>query len=230
MQTTKINPTLTPPPRSATSLTNTYPLLGTPSDAQQFTPDVLGRIFPVMRDFAQRCQQAVPEFLETRLALPSIDVKTWRQALHQQYTGDDATNSARRERLVPQSPVADGLTFTNNEELAVYQSLRRLQASTREDHTFAISPLPGTRIRAGNVWVPDFLLMGNGRAMLIEVDGPHHAKEHRRADDDTRDAQWRRCGVQVRRVPVEYTRSDRVDELDAWLKIEVRDGLHFGRQ
>ncbi|MDI9941573.1 tetratricopeptide repeat protein [Rhodococcus sp. IEGM 1351] len=35
VQTTKINPTLTPPPRSATSLTNTYPLLGTPSDAQQ---------------------------------------------------------------------------------------------------------------------------------------------------------------------------------------------------
>ena len=38
VQTTKINPTLTPPPRSATSLTNTYPLLGTPSDAQHTSP------------------------------------------------------------------------------------------------------------------------------------------------------------------------------------------------
>lgn len=35
VQTTKINPTLTPTTRSATSLTNTHPLLGTPSDAQQ---------------------------------------------------------------------------------------------------------------------------------------------------------------------------------------------------
>ena len=196
----------------------------------RFTPEVLERILPVMRDFAQRCQQAVPEFLDTRPALPSIDVKTWRQTLHQQYAGDDVTNSARRERLNPQSPVADGLTFTNAEELAVYGSLLRLQTSTSEDRTFAISPLPGTRIRAGNVWVPDFLLMGNGRAMLIEVDGPHHAKEHRRADDDTRDAQWRRCGVQVRRIPVEYSRPERLDELDAWLKVEVRDGLDFGRQ
>jgi len=78
--------------------------------------------------------------------------------------------------------------------------------------------------------VPDFLLIGNGHAMLIEVDGLQHAKEHRRADDDTRDVQWRRCGGQVRRVPVEYTRLERVDEMDAWLKVEVRDGLNFGRQ
>jgi very-short-patch-repair endonuclease len=104
-----------------------------------------------------------------------------------------------------------------------------LQAATVEERTFAISPLPGMRIRAGNVWVPDFLLIGNGRAMLIEVDGPHHSKEHRRADDDMRDAQWRRCGVQVRRVPVEYTRADRASELDAWLRVEVKDGLGFGR-
>ena len=191
----------------------------------RFTHEVLGRILPVMRDFAQRCHQAVPEHLETRLALPRIEVQTWREGLRQQYAGDEVTNSARRERLDPESPVRDGLTFSNTEELTVYQSIVRLQETTREDKTFAVSPLPGTRIRAGNVWTPDFLLMGNGRAMLIEVDGPQHAKAHRRADDDTRDAQWRRCGVQVRRVPVEYTRPDRVAELDAWLKVEIRDGL-----
>jgi hypothetical protein len=195
----------------------------------RFTPEVLERILPVIRSLAQRTYLPVPEFLDTRLALPNIDTKNWRETLHQQYASEDVTNSARKERLDPQSPVADGLTFTNAEELAVYEALVRLQAATVEDRTFAISPLPGTRIRPGNVWVPDFLLIGNGRAMLIEVDGPHHAKEHRRADDDMRDAQWRRCGVQVRRVPVEYTRSDRVGELEAWLKVEVRDGLGFGR-
>lgn len=195
----------------------------------RFTDEVRQRILPVLRSIAQRVYLASPEFLDTRPALPDIDIKTWRETLHQQYANEDATNSARRERLDPSSPVADGLTFTNSEELAVYEALVRLQASTVEDRTFAISPLPGTRIRAGNVWTPDFLLIGNGRAMLIEVDGPHHSKEHRRADDDMRDSQWRRCGVQVRRVPVEYARPERVDELDAWLRVEVRDGLGFGR-
>lgn len=195
----------------------------------RFAPEVLQRILPVMRSLAQRTYLPEPEFLDTRLALPNIDTKNWRETLHQQYASEDVTNSARKERLDPQSPVADGLTFTNAEELAVYEALVRLQAATVEDRAIAISPLPGTRIRAGNVWVPDFLLIGNGRAMLIEVDGPHHSKEHRRAEDDMRDAQWRRCGVQVRRVPVEYTRADRGSELDAWLKVEVKDGLGFGR-
>lgn len=195
----------------------------------RFTEDVANRILPVLRNIAVRVDRPRPEFLDTRPALPDIDIKTWRESLHQQYSNEDATNSARRERLDPASPVADGLTFTNGHELTVYESLVRLQASTPEDRTFAISPLPGTRIRAGNVWTPDFLLFGNGRAMLIEVDGPHHASGHRRADDDVRDAQWRRCGVAVRRVPVEYTRPERVEELDAWLRVEVRDGLQFGR-
>jgi len=197
--------------------------------APRFTQEVLERVLPVMKSLAQRVYLPVPEFVDTRHALPNIDTKTWRETLRQQYGGEDVSNSARKERLDAQAPVIDGLTFTNAAEVAVYEALVRLQSSTSEDRTFAISPLPGTRIRAGNVWVPDFLLIGNGRAMLIEVDGPHHSKEHRRADDDMRDAQWRRCGVQVRRVPVEYTRPERADELAGWLKVEVRDGLNFGR-
>jgi len=198
--------------------------------APRFTQEVLERVLPVMKSLAQRVYLPVPEFVDTRHALLNIDTKTWRETLRQQYGGEDVSNSARKERLDAQAPVIDGLTFTNAAEVAVYEALVRLQSSTSEDRTFAISPLPGTRIRAGNVWVPDFLLIGNGRAMLIEVDGPHHSKEHRRADDDMRDAQWRhRCGVQVRRVPVEYTRPERADELAGWLKFEVRDGLNFGR-
>jgi hypothetical protein len=208
---------------------NVYYLEVEPYLRPRFTPGVLDRILPVMRSLAQRMHLPNLEFLDTRLALPHIDAKNWRDTLRQQYASKDVTNSARKERLAPESPVADGLTFTNTQELAVYEALVRLQNATTDDRTFAISPLPGTRIKAGNVWVPDFLLIGNGRAMLIEVDGPDHAKEHRRADDDMRDTQWRRCGVQVRRVPVEYTRSERRNELDAWIRVEVRDGLGFGR-
>jgi len=195
----------------------------------RFTDDVLGRVFPVMKSHAQRMYLPTPEYVDVQHALPNIDVKSWRETLQQQSGGNDVSNSARRERLDRNSPVLDGLTFTNAEEVSVYEALVRLQVSTPEERTFAISPLPGTRIRAGNVWTPDFLLIGNGAAMLIEVDGPHHGMERRRADVDMRDAQWRRCGVQVRRVPVEYTRPERSDELDKWLRVEVRDGLGFGR-
>jgi hypothetical protein len=35
--------------------------------------------------------------------------------------------------------------------------------------------------------------------------------------------------VHALRVPVEYTGADRASELEAWLKVEVKDGLGFGR-
>ncbi len=181
---------------SAPQNSTVYYLDVEPYLAPRFTEGVLGRLFPVMKTLAQRTYLPTPEYVGVQHALPNIDVKNWRETLQQQYGGDDVSNSARRERLDPTSPVLDGLTFTNAEEVSVYEALVRLQVSTQEERTFAISPLPGTRIRAGNVWTPDFLLVGNGAAMLIEVDGPHHGTQRRRADDDMRDAQWRRCGVQ----------------------------------
>ncbi|UMG92831.1 hypothetical protein [Nocardioides sp. TF02-7] len=108
----------------------------------RFTQGVLDRILPVLRSLAQRTYLPDPEFLDTRLAMPDIDTSNWRETLRQQYATEDVTNSARKERLDPQSPVVDGLTFTNAEELAVYEALVRLQAVTAEDRTFAISPLP----------------------------------------------------------------------------------------
>jgi hypothetical protein len=50
----------------------------------RFTDEVLARIQPLLRSLAQRCYLAVPEFLDTRPALPNIDVKTWRESLHKQ--------------------------------------------------------------------------------------------------------------------------------------------------
>jgi len=192
----------------------------------RFTEQVLGRIMPVLAEVATRHGLVRPDHLETRFALPSVDPKSWRESLHTRFGGQDASNQARRERAAaPENPVEDGLTFSNEHELRVYQSLVRLQESTKKEQTFAIAPLPGVRIRAGNTWTPDLVLLGNGRAMLIEVDGPHHAKGHRRADDDIRDHQWRRCGLAVRRVPVEFTRPERAEELDNYLREIVRDAL-----
>jgi hypothetical protein len=47
-----------------------------------------------------------------------------------------------------------------------------LQAETAEDRTIAILPLPGARLRTGHTWTPDFLVVGGGRALVLEVDGP----------------------------------------------------------
>jgi hypothetical protein len=104
---------------------NVYYLNVEPFLQPRFTPEVLQRIMPVMRSIAQRTRLPYLEFLDARPALPNIDTKTWREALRQQYANEDVTNSARKERLDPKSPVADGLTFTNAEELAVYEALVR---------------------------------------------------------------------------------------------------------
>ena len=56
-------------------------------------------------------------------------------------------------------------------------------------------PLPGAKLRDTAVRTPDFVVIGNGRAAVIEVDGPHHSGRNRRADDADRDLHWGRCGV-----------------------------------
>jgi very-short-patch-repair endonuclease len=47
------------------------------------------------------------------------------------------------------------------------------------------------------VRTPDIVVIGNGRADVVEVDGPHHFGVIRKADDHTRDRFWDRsltCG------------------------------------
>lgn len=55
---------------------NVYYFDTEPYLVDRFTPEVMERIAPVMRSLAQRSRLPVPEVLETRLAMPSIDTKT----------------------------------------------------------------------------------------------------------------------------------------------------------
>ncbi|MEW1914476.1 hypothetical protein AB0442_39860 [Kitasatospora sp. NPDC085895] len=59
------------------------------------------------------------------------------------------------------------------------------------------------RLRAGHTWTPDIAVLGNGRVVIFEVDGPHHRRSRRHADDRNHDLQWQRCGVPVVRLPIE---------------------------
>jgi hypothetical protein len=59
----------------------------------------------------------------------------------------------------------------------------RAQGELPTDATTSIFPLPLGRVGVGNTWTPDFVVVREGRAGLIEVDGPHHGG--RRAADAT---------------------------------------------
>jgi AbiJ-like protein len=114
-------------------------------------------------------------------------------------------NQARRERAEGGHPSEDELVFASRAELAVYQVLKDIQRGCPGQNTIALLPLPGTKLRDAGVRTPDFVVIGHGRAVVIEVDGPHHFGKTRKADDQTRDRHWDRCGVHTIRIPSEHT-------------------------
>ena len=188
----------------------------------RFTEDVRARIAQTLAYVAERNDEPRVKYVRVRPALPEVDDQ-WRETYAARLAAERPTNQARRERGLAQHPTQDGLTFGSQEELRVYQALRRLQNQLPQEDTIAIVPLPGTRLRAGHTWSPDFVVLGRGRAVLIEVDGPHHRTVLRRADDGNRDLQWRRCGLSVVRLPVEDLKDDAA--LDARLREELRRHL-----
>jgi hypothetical protein len=188
----------------------------------RFTVEVRERITATLSYVAKRNNEDDIKYVQVRPALPEVDDQ-WRETYAARLSAEWPTNQARRERGIAQYPTQDGLTFGSSEELRVYRALRRVQDRMPIEDTIAIMPLPGVRLRAGHTWSPDFLVAGRGRALVIEVDGPHHRTVLRRADDGNRDLQWRRCGVPVIRLPVEDLADD--STLDARLGEELRRHL-----
>jgi hypothetical protein len=188
----------------------------------RFTDEVCQRIAATLSYVADRNGEENVAYVRARPALPEAD-GDWRAAYAARLAEDRPSNQARRESTQAGKPVEDGLTFGSAEELRVYRALKRLQAQCREDDTIAIAPLPGVRLRAGHTWTPDVLVTGKGRALIVEIDGPHHRGPRRVADDHNRDLQWRRCGVPVVRLAVEDLHDD--DALSSRLREEVRRNL-----
>lgn len=188
----------------------------------RFTDQVRERIAATLSYVAERNDETDVKYVRVRPALPEVDDQ-WRETYAARLSAERPSNQARRERGIAQYPTQDGLTFGSPEELRVYRALRRLQDRASQEDTIAIVPLPGTRLRAGHTWSPDFIVTGRGRAVVIEVDGPHHRAPIRRADDGNRDLQWRRCGVPVVRLPVEDLTEDAA--LDSRLSEELRRHL-----
>jgi len=73
--------------------------------------------------------------------------------------------------------------------------LTDIQRERPVQKAIVVLPLPGAKLRDAGVHTPDFVVLGNGRAAIIEVDGPHHYGRTPKADDVARDRRWGRCGV-----------------------------------
>lgn len=191
----------------------------------RFTTEVRERITATLTYVAKRNGEDRVKYVEVRPALPEVDDQ-WRETYGARLATERPSNQARRERGLAQNPTQDGLTFGSAGELRVYRALRRLQESQPHDDTIAIVPLPGARLRPDHTWSPDFIVLGRRRALVIEVDGPHHRTVLRRADDGNRDLQWQRCGISVVRLPIEDLADDAA--LDARLLEELRRHLPRG--
>lgn len=188
----------------------------------RFTDEICQRIAEVLRYVGDRHGIEHIGSVRPRLALPEIG-DDWRETLAARLTAERPSNQARRERVLPNHRVEDGLALDNEGELRLYRALKRLQARFPVEDTIAIAPLPGVRLREGHTWTPDVLVMGNGRALVIEVDGPRHRDQRRYAADRNRDLQFGRCGIPVVRLPVEDL--DDVTALDRRLAEELRRHL-----
>jgi hypothetical protein len=187
------------------------------------TDDLAGRILPTFTYVAERNGERDVLYLRAQPALPDVG-GDWRTAYAADLNRERPTNQARRERGDGAYPVDDGLAFGSTQEHRVYEALKRLQSRFPEERTIAIAPLPGVRLRAGHTWSPDVMVVGRGRALVVEVDGPHHRSMRRYVDDRNRDLQWQRCGVPVVRIAVEDLVDD--DALEARLLEEIRRHLN----
>ncbi|MFC7723211.1 AbiJ-related protein [Nonomuraea recticatena] len=179
-----------------------------PALVLEFTPAVTELIWRHLGTVLKRLQREDVRSLVVEAALlplPPVP-QNWRQVA----ATPAATNQARRERAVGEGyPTLDGLVFSSRAELVVYQILCEIQRDSPLQRSIAILPLPSAKLRDAGVRSPDFTILGNGRAVIIEVDGPHHYGRTRKADDEDRDRHWSRCGVRTIRIAHEQT-NDRV--------------------
>lgn len=176
-----------------------------PQLTREFSDEVTGRIWQALTAVLSHHGRDDVLSLVIEPAAPQLPAiaADWR-ALAAQAVTQAPGNQARRERAEGGHPVEDGLVFSSRAELAVYQVLKDLQHDSHRLNTFAVLPLPGARLRDSAVRTPDFVVIGNGRAAIIEVDGRRHYGATRKADDHTRDRHWDRCGVHTIRIPSEH--------------------------
>lgn len=171
----------------------------------RYTEVVIDRIHGALWEVASRGGRELGPVI-VRGRLPEVK-PNWREQLAARLANDQPTNQARTLRVVAPQWVEDGLNFSNDAELRVYQALKRAQANLTPGDSIAIFPLPSGYVLPSHTWEPDFLVTYKKRVGLIEVDGPQHAKRY--AADASRDPVWRDAGIaHIERIVPDDTRDD----------------------
>jgi hypothetical protein len=150
-------------------------LTADPALTQEFTTEVTDRIWAALGTVFNYHGRADVQSLvieHAALPLPAISAD-WRDQATQPRR-QPPSNQARRERAEGGYPFQDDLVFGSRAELAVYHVLTDIQRECSVQKAIAVLPLPGAKLRDSGVRAPDFVVIGNGRAVVIEVDGPHH--------------------------------------------------------
>ncbi|MEU5274724.1 hypothetical protein AB0G77_40835 [Streptomyces hygroscopicus] len=178
----------------------------THAQLERFTEEVEQRVLTTMQEVCEREQFGISR-LRARVILPVVEAD-WRKRLAD---GGKArpSNHARKVRVGPAHPQADGLHFTNEWEWRVYSVLRERQQELPDNDTLGIAPLSSLKVR-DHVFEPDLLITYRGCAGVIEIDGPHH--KGRSSDDKSRERLLRHAGVKY---------IDRIDVRDASTKEEA---------
>lgn len=182
----------------------------------EFAPELQKVIWGRLQTVLTRFERGDVQSMVVESELPSLPqvVENWRQF------APAPTNQARRERQLGDGyPTQDDMVFGSRAELVVYQVLTEIQREHQPQSAFAILPSASTKLRDAGVRRADFVIVGNGRAVVIEVDGPHHYGRTRKADDEDRDRHWIRCGVSTIRVGHQHA-----EDRDA-LKDRLREDL-----
>lgn len=170
----------------------------------RFTDDVVTDLLDALRRVALDDGTYIDDL---RLA-PVKAESGWRERAERNLSNAGEMNQGLKARS-SNAVVQDGLRFASAEEVHVYRALRRAQKT----QALTFFPLAAA-VLPSNRFEPDFLMLVNGRAGVIEVDGPHH--RGRAAADRSRDRLLEDNGVRyVDRVTVEETTTPA--ELDAFI-------------
>jgi len=191
----------------------------------EFTEELQKAIWGRLQMVLTRFERGDAQSMVVEAALPTLPqvAEDWRQP------SPAITNQARRERQLGEGyPTQDDMVFASRAEIVVYEVLTELQRDHPPQDAFAILPSPSAKMRDASVRTPDFVVLGNGRAVIVEVDGPHHYGRTRKADDEDRDRHWSRCGVPTIRVAHQHT-EDR-PALKARLREDLNRHLAGGRR
>lgn len=196
-----------------------------PVVVDEFTVEVQNEIWSKVRAVLRGRGRHDVFSLSVEASVPPLPEVTedWRTTAVQILEPDRPVNQGRAERADPNAIEVDGLRFRTPGEAVVYELLCELQHEGDRANTIATVPGSGVRLREWGTRTPDFIVIGNGRAAVIEVDGGVHAEAARKAYDATRDRHWNRCGVFTVRIPDEHKRER--DALRELLREELRRHL-----